>query len=292
MGFETDSGGGFRGGLGRGTSAARGSVEARNPRMSACRQTPRVDLQRIGRSVRALRRRRGWRQSDLATTAGVSRPIIGRIERGESGSIGVERLGAVASALGASLDVTLRWQGERLDRLLDEAHARVVDALVAWLRAHGWEVAVEASFSRYGERGSIDVLAWHPARRALAVFEVKSVTPDMQAMLAGLDRKARLGPFVGRERGWDPVCVARILVLADTATNRRRLARFRAMVDAALPAGTWAVKHWLQDPESPGVAGVWFLADDRAAARNGDGRCRVRPKRGGPRTDEDQGCRR
>ena len=65
--------------------------------------------------------------------------------------------------------------------------------VVRRLRALGWDVAVEVSFSRFGERGSIDVLAFHPARRALLVTEVKSVTPDMQAMLAGLDRKARLG---------------------------------------------------------------------------------------------------
>jgi hypothetical protein len=66
------------------------------------------------------------------------------------------------------------------------------------------------SFSRYGERGSIDVLAWHPRRRALAVFEVKSVTPDMQAMFVGLDRKGRLAPGIARERGWEPAAGPRL----------------------------------------------------------------------------------
>ncbi len=246
-----------------------------------------MDLLRFGRGIRALRRRRGLRQSDVAATAGVSRPVVGRIERGQSEAIAVGVLGVVARSVGGSLDILLRWQGEGLDRLLDEEHARIVERLVGWLRARGWEVLIEASFSHYGERGSIDILAWHAGRRALAVFEVKSVTPDLQAMLAGLDRKARIGPTLARSRGWEPASVARILVLADTSTNRRRLERFRAIVGAALPAGTRDVRHWLEDPGQPGIAGVWFLADDRAAAPDGASRRRVRVRRTGARTRPD-----
>jgi hypothetical protein len=202
---------------------------------------------------------------------------VGRIERGESAAIAIGDLDRVVAAVGGTFDVVLRWQGEGLDRLLDEAHASIVEQLVGWLQARGWEVAVEASFSRYGERGSIDVLAWHPGRRALAVFEVKSITPDMQAMLAGLDRKARLGPEIAQARGWAPVtAVARILVLGDTSTNRRRLARFGSMVGAALPAGTRAVQRWLENPTQTGIAGVWFFADDRATAPNRAAGKRVR----------------
>ena len=157
---------------------------------------------------------------------------------------------------------------------------------LALLRGLGWDVAVEVSFSRFGERGSIDVLAWHPVRRALAVFELKSVTPDMQAMLAGLDRKARLGPSIAAERGWEPAAVARILVLGDTSTNRDRLARYAAMVGTALPAGTREVRHWLASPAVPGVAGVLFLRDVGAAGVPQRGRHRVRARRTPPRSGE------
>ena len=190
----------------------------------------------------------------------------------------------IVVAVGGSLDLLLRWHGEGLDRLLDEAHAGLVERLVAMLRAAGWDVAVEVSFSRFGERGSIDVLAWHPGLRALAVFEVKSVTPDMQAMLVGLDRKGRLAPTIARERGWDPVAVARILVLGDTSTNRDRLARHASTIDAALPARTREVRRWLADPAGPGIAGVLFLRDDRPTGVMGGGRHRVRVPRAAPRT--------
>lgn len=242
-----------------------------------------MDLGRLGHGIRMLRRRRGWRQEDLAIAARVSRAQVSRVEVGESGSIPIGVIERLVNAVGGSLDVVVRWHGEGLDRLLDSAHAALVDRLVALLRAAAWDVAVEVSFSRYGERGSIDVLAWHPGRRALAVFEVKSVTPDMQAMLGGVDRKARLAPAVARERGWDPAAVARILVLGDTSTNRDRLARHAATIDAALPAGTREVRRWLADPREPGVAGVLFLRNDRVAGVVSGGRHRVRVRRDDPR---------
>ena len=218
--------------------------------------------------------------------AGVSRSQVVRIEAGESAAIPVGVMERVAVSAGGSLDLLLRFHGEGLDRLLDEAHAGLVDTLVSLLRGLGWDVAVEVSFSRFGERGSIDVLAWHPLRRALAVFEVKSVTPDMQAMLAGLDRKARLGPSIAAERGWEPAAVARILVLGDTSTNRDRLARHAAMIGTSLPEGTRGVRRWLASPGVPGVAGVLFLRDVRGEGVPRRGRHRVRARRGPPRSAE------
>ena len=50
----------------------------------------------------------------------------------------------------------------------------------------GWEVHPEATFNVFGERGSIDILAFHPRYGALLIVEVKSAVPDMQSMLADL----------------------------------------------------------------------------------------------------------
>jgi transcriptional regulator with XRE-family HTH domain len=215
--------------------------------------------------VRALRIRRGWRQEDLARRAGQPRSLVGRVERGAPGGVSLLAVDAIASALDATAGITLRWHGEELDRLLDESHARLVDEVVRRLTVLGWVVAVEVSFSRYGERGSIDVLAWHPIRRALVVIEVKSVTPDMQAMLGGLDRKARLGPSIARERGWNPESTGRLLVIWATRTNRRRIEGHRESVRAVLPAGTREVARWLADPVGAPVAGVWFVTTGRGA---------------------------
>ena len=43
----------------------------------------------------------------------------------------------------------------------------------------GWDVATEVSFNVRGERGSIDILAFHQATGSLLVIEIKSVVPDL-----------------------------------------------------------------------------------------------------------------
>src|SRR4029077_6153733 len=121
----------------------------------------------------------------------------------------------VAAALGARIDVRLLWQGEALDRLLDSGHADLVELMLELLTAKDWLVATEVSFNVRGERGSIDILAFHPATGSLLMIEVKSVVPDMQAMLIGIDRKARVARDIARERGWQVTSVTRLLVLPD-----------------------------------------------------------------------------
>jgi transcriptional regulator with XRE-family HTH domain len=217
-----------------------------------------MDAARFGHQVRALRRRRGWRQQDLAATSGVSRATIARVELGGAGGQQVQTLARIAAAMSARLDCRLLWNGESLDRLLDEAHATIVNELTRRLALAGWDVAPEVSFSVFGERGSIDLLAFHAAAELLIVIEVKSALPDLQAMLVTLDRKARLAPAIARDRGWRAAHVARILVLANDRTTRRRVEAHDAVLRAAFPARGPAVKRWLRDPDGP-IAGLLFV---------------------------------
>lgn len=243
-----------------------------------------VDALRIGRSIRAIRVRMAWRQGDLAERAAVSRSFVSKIERGLVATIDLERLERVCRSLGADLDVRVRWRGEGLDRLLDEAHAVMVDRMVAVLKALGWQVAVEVTFNVFGDRGSIDVFAWHPSTASLLVIEVKSVVPDAQGTLMPLDRKVRLAQQIGRERGWNARTVSRLLVVADRTVNRRRVTRFGAMFDAALPARGHAVRSWLKAPTGP-LSGLLFLSDSPGGGvwRGAAGRLRVNPSRAAPK---------
>jgi len=211
-----------------------------------------MDTVRFGLSVRALRRRRGWRQVDLAGYAGVSRTAISRVERGRADRLTIRMLRTLADALGARLDCRLLWNGEALDRLLDESHAALVETVVRWLTSLGWEVATEVSFSIRGERGSIDVLAFRAATATLLVVEVKSVVPDVQATFVTLDRKTRLASEIARGRGWRPARLGRLLVVREDRTARRRVSAHAATFAGAFPARGWAVRRWLQDPASGG----------------------------------------
>lgn len=217
-----------------------------------------MDQLRAGKSVRALRLRKAWRQEDLAGACGLSRSQVGRVERGELQGVPVDDLLAIGNALGADLDVRYRWHGEGLDRLLDEHHASLVDEIVRRLRALGWECAVEASFSIYGERGSVDVLAWHAATRTILVIEVKTVVPDAGSMLLAHDRKTRLARQIGAQRGWDALEVARVLVVPTGSTSRRRVQALASIFDTAYPARTVAVRRWLASPAGS-ISGLWFV---------------------------------
>lgn len=217
-----------------------------------------MDPVRLGHSYRALRLRNRWRQEDLAAKARVSRSAISRIERGRLGSVPIATLRRIGEALDADLDIRIRWNGEGLDRLLDQAHAGLVEALVERLRSCGWELEVEATFSIAGERGSVDIAAYHRGAGIVLVTEVKSVVPDSQATIHGLDRKSRLAPEIARARGWDCHGVARLLVVGDSSTSRRRIALLGATYGTAFPVVGRDVVRWLREPRTP-ISGLLFL---------------------------------
>jgi hypothetical protein len=209
--------------------------------------------------------------------------------------VSVGDLTSVAEALEADVDVRLRWHGEGLDRLLDAAHAGLVEQIVALLRREGWEAAVEVSFSMWGERGSVDVLARHIRTGIVLVVEVKSVVPDSQAMLHGLDRKARLAPEVAGARGWPCSAVGRLLVVGESSTSRRRISALGLTYAVAFPTVGWAVRRWLHEPKGT-MAGLLFLPyarrDVTSVRSNGVQRVRkrgIRPSRSHTREEATYG---
>lgn len=210
--------------------------------------------------MRALRRRRTWTQQQLAERAGVSRSAVQRVEHGGADAFTGRVIRRIAVSLGARFEQRVLWQGEALDRLLDADHTSIAEQVIRWLRSEGWQAVPEATFAIYGERGSIDVLAFHPETGTLLVVEVKSVVPDLQGLLSGVDRKVRVAPAVARERGWHVRNVGRVVVIPDDSTARRRVEHHRATLDAVLPARTAAVRAWVRNPEGS-MAGILFMAD-------------------------------
>ncbi len=211
-----------------------------------------MDDQRIGWTLRAIRLRKRWRQSDLAARARVSRWVVLRIEHGRLASVPIGKLRAVAAALDARVDAVVRWHGGDLPRLLSARHSRMHEDLARFFGdLPEWVVEPEVSFSIYGERGVIDVLAWHPTRRILLVIELKTEIVDINEMLGTLDRKRRLAIDIARDRGWQPVAVATWLVIATGRSNRRAVADHAAVLRAKLPANGRAMRAWLRNPVGP-----------------------------------------
>jgi len=145
--------------------------------------------------------------------------------------------------------VMVRWRGGDLDRLLDEGHAALLGRVAKVLEAAGWVVRPEVTFSVYGERGSIDLVGWHPASSILAIVEVKTDLVSVEETLRRHDVKARLGARLVQERfGWEPRSGARLLVLPEASTPRRRVARHDPVLSRAYPLRGAAVRSWLRRP--------------------------------------------
>lgn len=223
---------------------------------------------RLGRRFRALRHRLGWRQGDVGEAAEVSQDTVSRTERGQISGVSVPALRRQAAALGGELRIELLFRGGELDRLMDEGHAALVGAVVARLDSLGWETRPEVSFSVYGERGSIDVVAWHAASGTLLVIEVKTELVSIEETLRRHDVKFRLAAGVVAERfGWKARRVARLLVLPDGSTARAQVRRNDAVLRAALPVRGPALRAWLRAPSGSvdGLAFVPFTRGERGS---------------------------
>lgn len=240
---------------------------------------------RIGRIIRALRQRLGWRQSDLARRTGMSQQYVSEIEGGRLKGVTVGTLRSVATAVGLSLPFAPSWRGAALERLLDLDHARLGELMKRELEREVWLVQVEVTYGRYGERGSIDLLAYHPATGIVLMIEIKTIVPDLQGMLRSIDAKARLAEAEARRFGWRPRLVVPCLVLADGSTNRRRVGTFSSML-AQFSVRGYPARAWLRTPAPlPSGNGLLLLRKLPSTPHSGGrraGRQRVRKSAASP----------
>jgi transcriptional regulator with XRE-family HTH domain len=236
-----------------------------------------VSDDRIGPAFRAVRLRRGLRQKDVALAAGVSHALISLIERGHVSSLTLETLRRVGSVLEIRLDVKPRWRGGELDRLLNSGHSALAEAVTVYLQNLGWTVAPEVSFSHYGERGYIDLVAWHATTGTLLVIELKTLIVDVQELIGVTDMKTRNAARAVAGRGWTAATVATLVIVTDSATNRRRAAAHRAVLKSAYPSDGRNARRWLRQPKGP-FAGLLFYANanPRSPSARTAGRQRVR----------------
>jgi transcriptional regulator with XRE-family HTH domain len=214
----------------------------------------------LGMLFRAVRIQRRLRQEDVARLAGVSASSISRIERGLINTLPMEAIRRVGAVLEIRLELVPAWRGGDLERVLNARHSALHERLSDRLGgASGWESAAEVSFSIWGERGVIDRFAFRAERRMLGVFELKADLSDPAGLVAQTDRYRRLAPEIARARSWEAEVVSCWAVVADTDTNRRRLAAHRELLRGAFPADGRRFAEWLRDPVDR-VDGLMFLA--------------------------------
>jgi len=206
---------------------------------------------------------------------------VSAIETGRLDRVRVAEVLALVEVLGGHIDFVVRWQGGELDRLINSRHGALHESVARYFRAFSeWQIAPEVSFNVYGERGVIDILAWHPATQTLLVIELKTEVVDISELMGTLDKKTRLAPTIARERGWHPVRIGVWVIVADSSMNRRRVQKHATTLRAALPGDSRRLAAWLRQPESQ-LRCLSFWANDAGERTNGS---LATPKRIRPRS--------
>jgi transcriptional regulator with XRE-family HTH domain len=216
---------------------------------------------RLGASIRAVRVRLRLRHCDVAARCNLSPSTVSRIERGHIGSFALDSLLAVCGVLRVRIDFVPRWRGGDLDRLLYASHAAMHERLARILGSlPSWVMAPEVTFAVFGERGVIDILAFHQGRRVVLVIELKTQLVDVHDLPAQVDRYRRLARRIARGRDWNADTVGVWVVMRESMTNRRRVAAHASVLRVALPDDGQAARRWLRDPVR-GLAALSFLSD-------------------------------
>jgi hypothetical protein len=186
----------------------------------------------------------------------------------------------VAGALDVRVDLVARWRAGDLDRLLNAGHSQLHELVARWFGKElpAWILAPEVSYAIYRERGVVDIVAWHPGRRAILVIELKTDIVDINQLIGKVGEKARLIRQIVRDRGWDPLTVSTWVIVAGGRTNRARLAAHRAVLRAAFPADGRAMRSWLSDPVGQMAAlSIWTETAGRPLTPTRRVRCRGTP---------------
>jgi hypothetical protein len=216
----------------------------------------------------------------------VATATYSRMERGEIAISRVGTLRKVGEVLELRLVLEARWRGAGLDRFLSEGHAAMAEAISQMLVAAGWAVRPEVSFSHFGERGVVDLVAWHESSQTVLLIELKTELADINDLLAVTGRRRRLALVIAEPLGWKPANVAQWVVIAAGRSNERRVAAHRTLLRAAFPADGRSIAGWLANPVGSPSA-LWFLPNSHSVSRRRGPATPIRVRR--PRSNVERG---
>jgi transcriptional regulator with XRE-family HTH domain len=197
---------------------------------------------RLGAELRLGRIDRGLSQDFVAAEAGMSRSQLGRIERAQVAGLRIEQVCRVAAAVGLAVSVSAHPDG---DPARDRGQLRLERRLRPILPpGAGWQTEVPMPIP--GDRRAWDAVVTMVGRRGGFEFEMK--VTDIQSLQRRLALKLR-----------DGAVDVMVLVVADTAANRRILREHREELRELLPLDSREVLACLRAGRLPGANGIVVL---------------------------------
>lgn len=204
---------------------------------------------RVGERVRMVRLKRRLTQEEVAEEAGL-RPIdVSHLEHGVLDELTIGALRRIVAAIGMHIDLVPKWKSVDLEREMVGAHDALQAAVLRLIRrTPGWVAEAEVTYSFFGDRGAIDILAWHAASRTLLIIELKTLLVEPAELKRKNDERRRRAHEIAAERGWRPDTVSLWVILTETRTNRARVARNAEILLTSDTLDGRAMRAWLRQP--------------------------------------------
>jgi transcriptional regulator with XRE-family HTH domain len=198
-------------------------------------------VQRVGGELLIGRLDAGLSQRRLAGFIGVSHTMIGRIERGQATTLSIDLAAKIAAVLGLELSVGIHPAGPPVR---DRAHLALIERMRARVSATlRWRTEVPVPVA--GDLRSADFVISGPSIGVLGEAETRLY--DVQALERRISTKQR---DLGLERV--------VLLLSDTATNRRAVARIPELA-RRFPVPVRVCLQALSEGRDPGGDSIVFL---------------------------------
>lgn len=193
----------------------------------------------FGQEILVARKLAGISQQTAAHPAGMSRAQFGRIERGELRNLTLDQASRAAAAVGQRLVVKTYPDG---DPARDSGHLALLERFRKRLPSPA-EWRTEVPMPIPGDRRAWD--GWARVRGRTAGCEAETRLSDAQALERQMTLKQRDGNV-------DIV----LLVVADTAANRRFLDQHREQLRALVPLDSRQVFEAFRRGELPDRSGI------------------------------------
>lgn len=219
-----------------------GPMPTGSDRASEARRHARAMRGALGEEIRLARRRAGLSQRAAGHAGGMSHAQFGRIERGELAQVTLDQVARASAVVGLRLAARVYPDG---DPVRDAAQLRLLGRLRAELPA-GVRWRTEVPLPIPGDRRAWDAVATLSGGEV--AFEAETRLLDVQA----LDRRIALKQ---RDGGIERV----VLLIADSAANRRAIELHRADLIASFPFDARAVLRALRSGRAPAEGGVVML---------------------------------